>query len=140
MISVQKSVLDGVYKEITPITCKEYAEIWARDYGQLFQKASTLCSNKMTLRSSLIPFFGDKLLENIQPTDVQKFIAQKFEEGKASGTVRKQVVLLRAMLNMAMEWNYLKTNPIAKANLPKEDYKEIRPLTPEEINDFLNAL
>lgn len=140
LISVQKSVLDGVYKEITPITFNEFAEIWIRDYGQLFQKASTLYSNKMTLRSSLVPFFGEKHLENILPSDVQKYIAKRFEQGKASGTVRKQVVLLRSMLNLAIEWDYLKVNPIVKVKLPREEYKEIQPMTPEEIKLFFDVL
>lgn len=140
LVSMQKTVHDGDYKELKEISFAEFAHIWLSDYAALYQKPSTLYSNTKSFESSLIPFFGDVKLTAIETVDVQKYVAHRFSEGKAPATVRKQLILLKTMFKQAISWGYLKTNPAADVKPPKEEYTEMRHLTPDEIKLFLDQV
>ena len=53
------------------------------------RKRSTLMDYESTLRVHLAPFFGTTALHRIEPRDVERFIAAKAREGRATKSVLK---------------------------------------------------
>ena len=67
--------------------------------------------------------FGDLPLASINRQQVQAFHSKVKAEGLAAATCDHQIKLLRHALNLAVEWEMLELNPIAKLHLFNEDNK-----------------
>ena len=58
----------------------------------------------------LLKFFGDPLLTQITTERVENYKATRRKKVQAA-TVNKELDLLKSLLNRALEWGYIKTNP-----------------------------
>lgn len=133
---LQSQIQAGVYKELKNATFAEFLARWMEDYAAASVRQSTLANYRSIARSSLMPFFGEKRLDQIEPEDVQHFIA---ETGKrvAPNTVRKHMILLKTVLQHAVLWGYLRTNPALMAKPPRVPHTEMDCLTPDEARALL---
>lgn len=67
-------------------------------------------------------------------------IKESSRKGARARTVNLELDALRAILNLAIEWEYLKHNPLTKVKrLKEDDRKPLRFLTIEECRKFLDA-
>jgi integrase len=138
------SVQDGTYREIRPITFKEYAEQWLEGLGNL--KPSTRGSYASMVMRRLIPAFGDRPMAGIAVEDVNAWLASK--EGKLRPkTLRNILALLNKLLGDAQEADHLKVNRLAGSRalrrprpLREGDEQEIEILTPGEVQTLLDTL
>jgi integrase len=85
-------------------------------------------------------FFGDELIEEVNPPLLSKYKAERLQTITKKGrpvspdTVRKELSLLRQIFNVAIdEWELVKENPVRKIikSLPQEE-KRVRYVLPEE--------
>lgn len=86
------------------------------------------------------PVFGGMLLTDITRQAVQAFHASLCEGGLAPATADHHVKLLRYMLNLAVEWNVLKENPIAGIRLFNPDNKVEVLLSDEQLDRLMKVL
>ena len=126
--------------EPSKITFAEFQNIWMEKYaigeGQI--RPSTLVLYDGHFRNHLIPAFGGTVLSKIGVEDIQGFKAVKTASGLSPQTVKHLLRLLRQMLDHAIDWGYIRTNPAKKVRNPRIPRRDMDCLTSEEGGVFLN--
>ena len=117
------------------ITFEKFSEKYI-EYVQLNKRASTAKRYQSSL-NNLKPHFKGKLIESIMPFAVQRFKKARRDEGKERATVNRDVATLRNMLNKAVEWGYLSSNPMATVKQFQEDNEVMWVLSAEEEKALL---
>lgn len=120
-------------------TFTEFAETWLSDYVRLNVRRRTAHDYETIVRVRLSPAFGDMMLAHIRPSDVQSFLAEMSREGLSPATINKQLVLLKAIFDRAIEWGYLRESPARFVKRLKQPHREMDFYGPDEIRRFLEA-
>jgi len=137
-IELAKFVADvqkGMYVEGKSLKFTDFVEIWKRDYGSKELAPSTYKRYLGILESRIIPFFGHFRVDKIKPTDIMQFydllskdtqiVRRKDNNGKKAGkplspkTILEHHRLLRAMLQKAVYWQMIVSNPAERVQAPK---------------------
>ena len=137
-IELAKFVADvqkGMYVEGKSLKFADFVEIWKRDYGSKELAPSTYKRYLGILESRIIPFFGHFRVDKIKPTDIMQFydllskdtqiVRRKDNNGKKTGkplspkTILEHHRLLRAMLQKAVYWQMIVSNPAERVQAPK---------------------
>ena len=137
-IELAKFVADvqkGMYVEGISLKFTDFVEIWKRDYGSKELAPSTYKRYLGILESRIIPFFGHFRVDKIKPTDIMQFydllskdtqiVRRKDNNGKKTGkplspkTILEHHRLLRAMLQKAVYWQMIVSNPAERVQAPK---------------------
>ena len=137
-IELAKFVADvqkGMYVEGKSLKFTDFVEIWKRDYGSKELAPSTYKRYIGILESRIIPFFGHFRVDKIKPTDIMQFydllskdtqiVRRKDNNGKKTGkplspkTILEHHRLLRAMLQKAVYWQMIVSNPAERVQAPK---------------------
>jgi integrase len=104
-------------------------------------KRTTLSDYESCLRVHLIPFFGSRLLDDIDIDLVDAFIAAKRAEGKAPKSIRNYLGLLHAIVAFALKRGWCETNAVAAVDKPRHQReRDIRYLNTEELRALLDAV
>ena len=127
----------GEYIEPKKTTFEEFKEVWVKKYAETQVRLSTMALYDSLFNKHLIPAFGPLQVARITVEDVQGLKSVKMKEGLSPQTVKHILRLLRQMLNHAVDWGYLRTNPAAKVRYPRIPKAEMDCLTPDEIRLFL---
>ena len=90
---------------------EEFSVEFLATYVAANNKYSEAMSKESILRVHLVPAFGDRLLSEIGPMEVEHFKAEKLQKGLKPKTVNNQLAVLRKALNVAHEWGLLKQVP-----------------------------
>ncbi|OQW34800.1 MAG: hypothetical protein A4E19_17960 [Nitrospira sp. SG-bin1] len=120
-------------EQAKPVLFKE----WAKVYLEL-ETVKTLRSfvgRSYSVTTHLVPFFGEKILSEIKPHDVEAFRSQrKKPDGTPASiqTINHDHIALKHCLNQAMKRGLLQTNPASKVPLPNPNNERDRVLTEEE--------
>ena len=128
-------VQNGMVIEGKSLKFSEFTEIWKRDYGSKELAPSTYKRYLGILESRIIPFFGHFRVDKIKPTDIMQFydllskdtqiVRRKDNNGKKTGkplspkTILEHHRLLRAMLQKAVYWQMIVSNPAERVQAPK---------------------
>ena len=144
--SRSKDVREGDFVEPSKIHFADFAQEWLEKYPRLGQqplKPSTLYSYDSLIEGHLLPFFGELRLCHIRSSTIEKDFKAQLSPRLNGKTVRNILLVLRRMLQSAVEWDYLSTNPFngrKKIQLPALSRKQKgRALTPEEIRRLLDC-
>jgi integrase len=73
----------------------------------------------------LLDFIGDKKLDEISHTEIDKWLTGFVGRGYKAATGNKVFALLRTMLNRAVELDLIKSNPCNKVKKPKATNKRV---------------
>lgn len=118
-----------------PITFEEYATQWleiAKSYQKSYQ-TSMYCVTRQ-----LIPFFGKKLLDEITVRDVNLWIAKRMK-GSSPATAKRDLAMLKSILNSAIREELIDKNPCNNANKIKGIKGRMRYWTAEELLKVLEV-
>ena len=118
-----------------------WLDLWLKEYS-CDKKYSTLKGYRASINKHIKPALGNVYLEKITPMMVQMFyneLCKPDENGKVLSpkTIKNVHICLRAALNQAVENDMIPRNPCHNAKLPKVYKSEIRPLSDEQVHDFL---
>jgi len=95
------------------LPCDETLRGWIK-----MHKAELSPSTEQTHRGSiethLVPFFGSRDLRVLNRDDIRRFIENRFEAGKAAGTIRNALSALRRVYSLHIEAGLLERNPAAR--------------------------
>ncbi len=83
------------------------------------KRESSAKRNEVSIKA-LTPFFRGVLLQDINSFQAEQFKKARREAGVSPATVNRDLACLRNMLNKAVEWSYLRLNPIAKVKQLRE--------------------
>lgn len=93
------------------------------------------------LRCHILDVFGTKKLQNINKFQVQQFHTMLREEkGLSAAQCDHNLKLMRHSLNLAVDWEIIDKNPIARIKLYKEDNKVENYLDEQQLKQLLHVL
>jgi integrase len=118
-------------------TLGDWFHIWLEYYKRPGIRKSTYERYAHFAQNHILPALGKLHLERLRPEVLQGFFAEK--EGFAPNTVKFIYVILHSALEKAVELGYLPRNPADCVSLPKRRQKEIRILSPQEMQHFLSC-
>lgn len=87
-------------------------------------KASTQHGYKTVLSNHVLPAWRDWRLRDIERLSVQQWVADRFRQGQGWQSARNAWVLLSGILETAVEYGYLTTNPARGVKFPQQGLKE----------------
>lgn len=93
---------------------------------------------KRILTQHLLPRFGQERLSRITRHQVEAYLADRAGQVKP-GTVNKELVRLRHLLNRALVWGNLKANPAKGISPLREPPPRVKYLVPEQVDRLLEA-
>jgi integrase len=135
MTGIAKSEFLGVKEE--GISLKRFVEekYWPTIKGSLsFFEARR---SRSILDQHILPRFGDYKLSKVRTEDIDSWQSDRL--GKASpGTVRKEMMRFKHLLNCAVKWRYIKQTPAKGLQSITMPPGRVRYLTPEERSALLD--
>lgn len=141
LVKTLAEIVDGKHFEPTKMLLRDWLEFWLKTYS-CDKKYSTLKGYRASINKHINPALGNIFLEKITPMMVQMFynsLSTPDKNGKALSpkSIKNVHIVLRAALNQAVENDLIRRNPCHNAKLPKVYKTEIRPLTDQQVHDFL---
>ena len=112
-------------KSIKIISLNEFTKIYIDQYSIVNKAPRTVAMDKLALRR-LREYTGDKRLSDISPEQMESFKSERIQT-VSPVTLNIELRCLKAAFNKAVEWDYIKINPLHKvkqlkvpnSNLPK---------------------
>ena len=87
-------------------------------------KASTQHGYHTVLKVHVLPAWRDWRLRDMERRAIQQWVADKFRQGTGWQTVRNAWVLLSSVLETAVEFGFLQSNPARGVKFPQKGLKE----------------
>lgn len=119
---------------------RDYAQHWFDVFKKPTIRPLTAKNYEYQLRHHLYPAFGEMMVEDITPTDIQVHLNNCQHLAKESQ--QKQINVLRMILDMAVEDGFISLNPSKskKVHLTSQAHSEREPLTREEMLDAIRRI
>ena len=125
-----------------PATFKDHAQTYMAEHlPGLHRKTTTVRGYRQILDTHLLPAFGHIPLADLEtrPELIDSYIAQKTHEGLSPKTVTNHLALLRVMIERAIKWRRMRTNPVDAVDRPTLQQPEMTVLTETEIARLTTA-
>ncbi len=121
----------------TTMSLQSLANLYLSDMGTRL-RSSTMSTKQHIIELKILPFFQNKLVSEITPTDIRKWQNQMIAKGYSTTYLKLINTQLVAMLNYAVKYCNLRENPCHKAGtIGKSRAKEMQFWTKEEFYRFL---
>jgi Phage integrase, N-terminal SAM-like domain len=101
---------------------------------------TTRAAYQSNLDKHFFPFFGDRPMGRILPSNVQEWVTMATAQGLAPRSVRKYHVMLHSIFRRAVRDQLILTNPCEHTELPKVVLRRSRTLTHEEFDQLIRAI
>jgi integrase len=135
----RSEVIRGEWKPKTvKISFEKFKEQYL-EFSKANKKPRTAKRDECSL-NSLQPFFGSKLISEINPFLIEKYKQKRKEDGVSVRTINIELACLRHMFNMALKWGKAQKNPIGEVKLFKEPEGKDRILSPEEEGRLIETV
>lgn len=129
------------------IKFQDFAEQWFKDYGETHLREKTLFRYRQ-LSDRTYTAIGHIRIDRLQPHHLLAFYANLAEPGvnqRTGGglspkTIRHYHTFISSVMERAVKWNLIETNPCHRIDPPKVDKKEIKYMDDEQVSRFIDAL
>jgi integrase len=143
MRKLQVEADEGIIKDASTLTVKEWCEIWLKTYtGHLAPRTRTLYEGD--INNYIAPRLGRHKLRALNRPMVQQFIngitESPLKDSISPKTVKNIHGTLSRLLNQSVEIDYLRVNPATRCKLPRVEKTRPRSLDRQEITAFLEAI
>ncbi len=137
-------VIDG-----KKMTFKEFVERWLKDYAEANLAPMTLFRYKDLLTGFILPSLGHIKLDQLRPTHIIEFENMLRENGirrdkKPGGFSEKTIMqhhrIISSILNDAIQWQLLFSNPAARVKPPKVPKKQAACYDEDQMVTLLGIL
>lgn len=137
-------ILDG-----KKITLEAFYYKWLNEYAKISLEPTTVEWYSKLFETKILQSLGHLKLSDIKPLHLQRFYNSLTKDGaKQDGTaysptsVKRYHAALSSVLNKAVKWELIPSNPAKKTSLPKQKAisDSVKCFTPEQAIIFLNAL
>jgi integrase len=135
---VTTSVVTGQYVDPNAgkVTFKVYAEAWR---AAQVHRDTTRAHVATMLNKHAYPVFGDRPISTIRPTEIQAWVTGKTAT-MAPATVGVLHSIVASVFKAAVRDRKLMASPCDGTKLPKEQPREIVPLTTEAVEALVDAV
>ena len=120
------------------ITMKQYAQEYF-DWLSMTREAGTYEQYRIAWEK-LFAITGNILLKDLTRRHIDLFVQDQQRKGNKPVTINKDLRSLKAILYKAVEWGYLRENPLSKYRMLPVDQKPPRALSADEIIRLLTAI
>jgi len=90
------------------------------------------------VRKHLNPKFGTRKASSIRKVDIQRYVTD-VSAARSPYSVQKELVVLKHLFTLAVEWEIVPTNPARDVKAPKAPAGRVRYLQPTELRALLEA-
>lgn len=140
-------VKQGTFVEPTKLTVGQWLDTWLNEYAKPRIRPTTWDSYEMNVRCHIKPAIGGIPLKQLLPSHLQKLYNDKLAGGRADGTgglsprsVRYLHAILHEALKQAVREQLIARNPADVVAPPRQQKKEIKPLTTEQVQHLLATM
>jgi integrase len=122
-------------------TFTDLADKW-REIGSTSLSRTTRAEYERLLEKRLLPRFGSTKLRAIRPVDIDLYYAELYRGSRDAKPLGPQSIqhvhaLLRMLLNQAVRWEWIPSNPVSKASTPRVPKWESVIPEPSEVQRIL---
>lgn len=123
------------------ITFKSLYEIYFEDV-ELKLKVNSISTKKAYFRKYLLPFFENYYIDEIVPNDIRKFQNELIKNNLSKNTLRAIENNLKTILNFAIKYYDLPSNPMAKIEMvgSRKNKKKMLFWNLQEFNQFIEVV
>ena len=115
-------------------TLAEFAKTWWHRYAIPNLQRHTLLNYASMLDVHIVPRLGNVRLRSLNPELIGEMRAQMARDGVGEAAIRKTLVLLQSILERAVEWRRMDSNPARAVRKPSQRRtRVVRPLPPQTI-------
>ncbi|MGB2694956.1 MAG: site-specific integrase [Dehalococcoidia bacterium] len=115
-------------------TLADFAQEWWSAYAEPNLERATLKSYETIWNNHALPRLGDVQLRELTPRLLSDFRTELEREGVGAAAVRRTLVMVQGMLQRAVEWERIPSNPARVVRKPNgKRIRAIRPLSPAEV-------
>jgi integrase len=107
------------------------------------RKHSTIQDYRGHLRRHLVPFFGERPIDKIDPAHVLQYLKRKRDEGLSSKTVQNHLNFLHGIFSFAIKRGWAQSNPVALVDRPKKNrspHQRVRFLQSVELDALIDTV
>jgi integrase len=101
------------------------------EHARVNKRPQSARRNEVSIKQ-LMPFFRGQLIGSIVPFQVEQYKKARRDGGASPATVNRDVACLRNMMNIAVDWGYLRMNPLSRIKMIREDNEKMWCLSYEE--------
>lgn len=120
------------------VTLNDWFDRWMEIYKERSIRPNTKREYTHIYQKNISPYMGTRLITSIVKSDVQKLIDEAHDNGYKYERQNKIKVILRDMLQRALEDNLLVNNPVSGIKLRADKEITAKSLTREEQNIFFS--
>jgi integrase len=135
-VKIAKGEYLGVYDE-KKIPFEEFGKQYLA-YSKANKAPSTYTRRDRFSMIQLVSFFGGNYLFEITPQMVERYKAKRLEK-VTPATVNRELACLKHMYTKAIEWSYVKANPVKAVKSLKEPPGRLRYLRAKEADKLVKA-
>jgi integrase len=123
-------------------TLEAFGLEYVSKYASVELAEATRASQRYLWNKHVLPRLGTRTLRTLveSPDLIQGFKVDLLADGVGEGSVSKTLSILSAVLNKAVEWNRIPSNPAARIKKPSPRRKAINPLSPEQVEALRRAM
>ena len=139
LTTVEADKLRGEWRD--PSLGRRRFDHWATAWSasRIHLRPSTIASTASLLKQHVLPYFGDRQVVSIEPSTVQAFVSRLQAKGLSRSTIRNSYLIIRGVLDLAIDEGALPRNACRGTKLPLEPTKEMRFLSAEELDHLVQA-
>jgi integrase len=128
---------------------KQFVDRWLKDYAEINLAPKTLFRYKEILDSRILPSIGHIKIDQLRPTHIIEFENMLREDGirkdgQAGGLSEKTILqhhrIISSILNDAVQWQAIFSNPAARVKPPKVPKKQAACYDEDQMLDLLDLL
>ncbi len=147
LVDILSRMQQGLYVEPSKRSLSGFMEEWLISIKATVRE-STWSSYSSEVRNHVLPRIGEKLLQEVGPSDLNALYAELLSSGRKSGkgglsprTVRYIHAILRRALDAAVRWNLISRNPASVADPPSTTVRmpELRTWSALQLRTFLES-
>lgn len=135
----KKAMGELVLHERGTIVLEEFWLLWLERYGRVHITARTLDVYERLWRCHLKPVVGRSRLRDLTAEDVSALVS-RLSAKLAPGSVRKVIAVLQGVLQRAVEWQYIPSNPCRGTRKPRLTPREGVALDVDQLEDLAAEL
>lgn len=122
-------------------TLAEFGQEWWQLYAVPTLSDRTRRSYAGMWDRHVLPRLGGHRLRDIQPEMLERFRADLQEAGVGEPTVYRVLALLQGVMQRAVEWQRIRSNPVRLVRKPRiSRIREVRPLSPQVVETMRTHL
>ena len=140
MAQIVTGLRQGTYIEQDSCTVEQWLNTWLHDYKKPSVRLTTWESYETMVRVHLTPAIGALPLQKLRPEHLQNLYNEKQQGGLSVRTVKYIHTVISAALKQAVKNQLVLRNVADATTLPKQAKSQVRAMTFNEQNDFLQVI